>query len=267
MPVAASDAVASDLVPGELRRVSARVPAIEAEIARALMLALAPAGFEEVGGSDWVELAAYTDGPGEGRIRAAFAQVSTAPVEQGWEDRWRTFHRPVRVGGLWIGPPWEPSPVDEPFVVVDPGRAFGTGAHPTTRACIELLARCARGSVLDAGCGSGVIAVAAARLGFDPVFAVDLDPAAAEAARETARGNGAAVEVRQADVLRDPLPQADVVVANIELRAVEELLARRPSITAITSGYLAHEAPQARGWEHVTRLELDGWAADVLIAK
>ena len=155
------------------------------------MLPLAPAGFEEVDLGPHVELAVYTDAEGEDAIREAFDRVASEPVEPGWEDRWRSFHRPVRAGGLWIGPPWEQVPADGPAVVVDPGRAFGTGAHPTTRACIELLAELERGSVLDAGCGSGVIAVAAARLGFEPVFALDADPAAVEAAEATARRNGA----------------------------------------------------------------------------
>jgi ribosomal protein L11 methyltransferase len=249
----------------DLRRVAIHVNATQVEIARGLLLALAPAGFEEVDRDDSLELAVYTDGPGEARIRAAFVHVSSAPVVPGWEDRWRAFHRPVRVGGLWIGPPWEFSPAEEPAVVVDPGRAFGTGGHATTRACIELLARLERGSVLDAGCGSGVIAVAAARLGFAPVYAVDADPAAVDAARETVHGNGVGVDVRQADVLRDELPQVDLVVANIELGVVEALLARRPSARAITSGYLASDDPYVPGWERLSRLALDGWAADLFV--
>jgi ribosomal protein L11 methyltransferase len=255
-----------DPLPGDLRRVSIRVPAADAEIARARLLPLAPAGFEEVEADDLLELAAYTDGPGEERIRAAFAHVSSAVLERGWEDRWRAFHRPVRAGGLWIGPPWEQAPAAERTVVVDPGRAFGTGGHATTRASIELLAGLARGSVLDAGCGSGVIAVAAARLGFEPVFAADLDPTAVDATRNTARLNHVEVDVRQADVRRGDLPQVDLVVANIELPVVESLLARRPAARAITSGYLAHERPYVPGWKRVSRLELDGWAAEVFVA-
>jgi ribosomal protein L11 methyltransferase len=231
------------------------------------MLELVPSGFEEIEGSGWVELAAYTDGAGEERIRAVFADVSTRRIEAGWEDRWREFHRPVRVGGLWIGPPWEPAPAGEQVVVVDPGRAFGTGAHPTTRACIELLSGLERGSLLDAGCGSGVAAVAAARLGFAPVVAVDTDPVAVEVARDTARRNGVRVDVQRADVLSDDLPRADVVVANIELAVVEALLARRPARTAVTSGYVAHQTPAADGWEVVSSLEVDGWAAHALFAK
>jgi ribosomal protein L11 methyltransferase len=173
----------------------------------------------------------------------------------------------VRAGGLWIGPPWESPPAGEAAVVVDPGRAFGTGAHATTRACIELLAGVsARGSVLDAGCGSGVIAVAAVRLGFHPVHAIDRDPLAVEAAERTARENRVVVNVSAGDVLVDGLPRVDLVVANIELGVVEALLGRRPATTAITSGYLPHETPSAGGWKRLERLELDGWAADVLVA-
>ena len=239
------------------------MPDDEVEVATAWLLDRFPAGLEErdLGGS--TELAVFTDDTGESAVRAAFADVSSEPVQSGWEDRWKEFHRPVYAGGLWIGPPWIPPPADEIAVVVDPGRAFGTGAHPTTRACIELLARVERGSLLDAGCGSGVVAVAAARLGFAPVVAVDLDEVAVEVAVATARANDVEIEVRRADVLHDELPRADVLVANIQLGVVEQLLARARSTVAVTSGYLAAEAPRAPGWAGVDRLELEGWAADV----
>src|SRR5437016_3537985 len=86
------------------------------------------------------------------------ASGEAAPVENGWEDRWRDFHRPIRIGPLWVGPPWEEAPPGAVAVWIDPGRAFGTGAHPTTRLCLELLLDVRRGSLLDVGCGSGVIA-------------------------------------------------------------------------------------------------------------
>lgn len=193
--------------------------------------------------------------------------MSSEEVESGWEDRWKEFHRPVRAGGLWIGPPWIEPPPDEPVVVVDPGRAFGTGAHPSTRATIEALSRLDRGSVLDAGCGSGVTSVAAARLGFAPVTAVDSDQVAVEVAAETAQRNDVAIKVFQADVLRDELPRVDVVVANIELAVVERLLERVSAAVAVTSGYFASDAPRSAGWTPVDRLEIEGWAADVLVAR
>lgn len=242
------------------------MPAAEAEIARARILELAPRGFEEVECGDEVELAIYADELGEGTLRAAFEFVSSTEVEPGWDVRWREFHRPVHAGGLWIGPPWEVLPPGATGVVIDPGRAFGTGAHPTTRACVELLAAQERGSVLDAGCGSGVLAVAAARLGFGPVVAVDLDPVAVACTRENAARNSVVLDVRLADVLRDELPASDVVVANIELVAVDTLLSRLSARRAITSGYLVGEVPAASGWSVRDSMELDGWAAHALEA-
>lgn len=245
-----------------------RVPRSEAEIARAQFVELAPGGFEEVERPDGVELLVYTDEAGRAAIEVEFPNAVATAVEPAsereWEERWRAFHRPVQAGGLWIGPPWEAAPAGDASVVIDPGRAFGTGAHGTTRACIELLAAQERGSVLDAGCGSGVIAVAACRLGFRPVFAADADPVAVETTQVNATRNGVVVEVRALDVLRDELPVADLVVANIELASVEGLLARRPAPLAITSGYLVRDAPAVPGWRLRETLELDGWAAHVL---
>jgi len=239
------------------------VSAAEAEVTAAWLLERFPAGIEERDLGTTSELAVYTDDAGEAVLRAAFSDVRVEHVEQGWEDRWKEFHHPVRAGGLWIGPPWSTPPAGEEAVVVDPGRAFGTGAHPTTRACIELLAHLERGSLLDAGCGSGVVAVAAARLGFAPVRAVDLDEVAVDVATETARLNEVVVEVSRADVLRDELPAVDVVVANIELGIVERFLERATARVAITSGYLQAETPKASRWTQLDRLELEGWAADV----
>lgn len=239
-----------------------RVPTSEAEIAAARLLDRFPAGLEELQIDDRVELAVYTDAAGEKELRAAFSDVRVEAVEPGWEDRWKEFHRPVLAGGLWIGPPWIAPPADEPAVVVDPGRAFGTGAHPTTRACIGLLSKLERGSLLDAGCGSGVVAVAAVRLGFAPVHAVDVDEVAVDVASATAHQNDVVVDVFKADVLRDELPDADVVVANIDLRIVEQLLERVVARVAVTSGYLDSETPAMSGWTRVDRLEVEGWAAD-----
>jgi ribosomal protein L11 methyltransferase len=240
------------------------VRASEAELVAAWLVDRFPGGLEERELGSHVELVVFTDAAGEADVREAFADVRSEPVAPGWEDRWKEFHRPVRAGGLWIGPPWIDPPVAEPVVVVDPGRAFGTGAHPTTRACIELLSTLERGSLLDAGCGSGVVSVAAVRLGFAPVVAVDLDEVAVEVATGTARSNEVAIEVSRADVLRDELPVVDVVVANIELRIVERLLERATARVAITSGYLEAEAPEASRWARADRIELEGWAADVL---
>jgi ribosomal protein L11 methyltransferase len=237
------------------------VAADEAEAARATLLALAPAGFEEVEHPGALELVVYTDDAGRAAVENVFPDAAAERVEPGWEDRWREFHHAVRAGSLWVGPPWEAPAAGELAVVIDPGRAFGTGAHPTTRASLELLARRPPSSLLDAGCGSGVVAIAAARLGFGPVVAVDADAVAVEVTKENAARNGVALEARQLDVLEEALPRAAIVVANIELRIVESLLARCEALHAITSGYLAREAPAAPGWTQLDAVEVEGWAA------
>jgi ribosomal protein L11 methyltransferase len=237
------------------------VPFRRAEQARALMLELFPDGFEEVERTDSVELAAYTDPGGEERLMQVFTGTSASDVEEGWEERWREFHRPVRIGPLWVGPPWEQPPPDALAVVVDPGRAFGTGAHPTTRLCLEALVDLDRGSLLDVGCGSGVLAIAAALLGYDPVVGIDTDPAAIEATNANAAANGVTVDARIADGTGPALAAADVTVANISLEAVAAL--RPDSPLLVTSGYLVSERPALPGYRHVRRLQSDGWAADV----
>lgn len=232
-----------------------------AEEARALLIEIAPQGFEELEGPDGVEFAIYGDPSAEEKLLAAFGGGRGEDVESGWEDRWRAFHRPVRAGGLWIGPPWEEPPAGEAVVVIDPGRAFGTGAHGTTRACVELLARLERGSLLDVGCGSGVLSIAAVRLGFAPILAVDVDEIAVEVTRANAASNGVELEARVLDATGGSLPEADVAVANIALEAVERLRPSSPLV--VTSGYFARDAATLPGYRRIERAEVDGWAADL----
>jgi ribosomal protein L11 methyltransferase len=245
------------------RRLSIRVPRSEAEPLGARLLERVPAGIEERDDGDAVELAAYVPVAQVAELLADFPGATVRPVPDGWEDAWRSFHHPVTAGGLWIGPPWETSPDPGRAVVIDPGRAFGTGAHPTTRLCVELLAATeSRGSLLDVGCGSGVLAIAAARFGFAPVVAVDVDPVAIETTRANAEANRVAVEARRLDGEAEALPAVAVAVANVLLRPVEAILARLDAGTAITSGYLSGERPVHAGWAHEESVELDGWAAD-----
>jgi ribosomal protein L11 methyltransferase len=246
-----------------LLRVSFRVTADKAEEARAAVIALTTGGFEEREEEGGLELAVYAL-PGEARRLLARLEGAVAePVAEGWEDAWRAFHRPVVAGGVWIGPPWEPTPRDLPAVVIDPGRAFGTGAHATTRLCVELLSRTERGSLLDIGCGSGVLSLAASRLGFGPVVAIDNDPVAIDVIRANAVVNGVELDARVADATASALPRADVAVANILLSPVTKVLARVDAHWAVTSGYLVHDRPSAPRWQHVERVEADGWAADL----
>jgi ribosomal protein L11 methyltransferase len=227
------------------------------------MIELFPAGFEELEHADGVELVAYTDAGGEERLWAAFGEVRSDEVAPDWKERWREFHRSVRVGSLWIGPPWEQPPADADAVVVEPGRAFGTGGHATTRLCLELLAGLDRGSLLDVGCGSGVLSIAALRLGFGPVIAVDHDPAALDATARNANTNGVELELRYADALAEPLPTTDVVVANIARETVEQLGPLLDSLALVTSGYLEQDDPVLPGFRRDDRRTAGGWAADL----
>ncbi len=227
------------------------------------MIHLFPAGFEEVEHHDGVELVAYTDPTGEELLWQAFGGTAAEDVAEGWEERWKTFHRPVRVGPFWIGQSWQPAPEDALVVVVDPGRAFGTGAHPTTRLCLELLAILEPASLVDLGCGSGVLSVAAAKLGFDPVYAVDSDPQAVAATRDNARLNGVEVHAEQLDALTGALPDAEAGVANIARATVEQLAPLFRGRRLIASGYLESDPESLEGFRHLDRRTAEGWAADL----
>jgi ribosomal protein L11 methyltransferase len=249
-----------------VRRYRLRVPAAEAEPALARMLDLFPDGVEEERDGGDVVYAGYADS-------APAADLEGADVEPGWEDRWREYHRPVTVGRVWVGPPWWEGDGDcpqlagdsplkgEPIrVVIDPGRAFGTGGHGSTRAALDLLQRLEPGPALDLGCGSGVLAIAAARLGFGPLHGFDLDPLAVSAAAENAARNGVELPVARADVLADPLPEAPLWIANLELHLLERLL-ERPDLPPLllVSGLLD---PETVGGSE--RVVADGWAAELI---
>jgi ribosomal protein L11 methyltransferase len=225
----------------------------EAELA--LLLNIFPDGVEELDGA----FAVYSDEPLLG-----FDVVEADDVPEGWEDRWRAFHHGVVVGRFWVGPPWEESPAGAEAIVIDPGRAFGTGAHPTTRLTLALLQELEPAGLLDVGCGSGVLSIAAAKLGFEPVTAIDIDDAAIEVARANADVNAVAFSIYRADALADQLPETELAVANVALDVVEHLLPRLGVRRAVTSGYLDRDEPRVEGWRRSDRRELDGWAADLL---
>jgi ribosomal protein L11 methyltransferase len=187
---------------------------------------------------------------------AALVDVSTSEVPDDWAERWKAWHRPVdvawRLRRLRVRPPWEP-PLDDAGLelVIDPGQAFGTGAHHTTRLCLELLLGLEpKGALADWGCGTGVLAIAAARLGFSPVLACDNDPAALEATHETAAANDVReLVVEQADLRRAPGPWAATVCANLVRSVLLDVAAvmERPPERLIASGLLREEADEVAG--------------------
>jgi ribosomal protein L11 methyltransferase len=212
-----------------------------AEQVLAELTVLAPNGVEEERGEGYVEYAIY-GGEGElpelGEIEAAagdgLVELVSTRVPDDWADRWQDFHKPLLVGDrLWLRPSWEEPRAGAIDVVVDPGRAFGTGAHPTTRLCLEYLLELAEageaaGPLTDLGTGSGVLAIAAAKLGWDPVTGYDHEQAAIEAASANAAANRVSAAFELAN-LREDLPQlASTVVANLTapvLKVVAEQLA------------------------------------------
>ena len=200
-----------------LIRLAVRCEPELAEIVLAELTVLAPNGVEEDHGPGYVEYAIY-GGEGElpelGEVEAAagdgLVEVVATEVPDDWADRWQDFHKPLLVGErLWLRPSWEQPQEGTLDVIVDPGRAFGTGAHPTTRLCLELMIELAEageadGPLTDLGTGSGVLAIAAAKLGWDPVSGYDHEGPAIEAADANAEVNGVEPALRAAQPAQGP---------------------------------------------------------------
>ena len=227
------------------------------------MLELFPTGFEEIERADGLELVAYTDAGGEERLWHAFGGARGEDIAADWRDRWKRFHHPVQVGPFWIGTSWQDRPAGVTSIVIDPGRAFGTGAHPTTQLCVELLLDLEPAGMLDLGSGSGVLAIVAAKRGFAPVRALDADESAVRATLANAAANQVTVEAWRADILEAELPEADVVTANITREALTALAPRVRCTQLISSGYLPTDPPDCPPFRHVRRVTRDGWAADL----
>ena len=234
-------------------RLALRVRREEAEVALAELLALAPGGVEEVDLGDRVEYAIY-GAPGElpalpdleAAAGDALVEVRTTEVADDWAERWKAFHRPVDLGPLRVRPPWDEPREGALDLVIDPGQAFGTGGHATTRLCLELLLDLEPGGPFaDLGCGSGVLAIAAAKLGWEPVAALDFDPLAVDATRENAAVNGVELEAGRWDLRERPAPAAPVVAANLLRPLLLELRFTEPPQCLIASGLLIAEADEA----------------------
>jgi ribosomal protein L11 methyltransferase len=296
-------------------RLAVRVRRAQAELVLAELLELAPGGVEEAeleGGT--IEYAVY-GAPGEipslpdleAAAGDALVEISTSETADDWQERWKQFHRPVlvlaprpdpgagrQVPALCVRPPWEsevaaqPGPVEE--IVIDPGQAFGTGSHATTRLCLELLLELATstralGRVLDVGTGSGVLAIAACRLGFAPVLALDHERESVHAARLNAAVNATEIEVRRFDLRSEALPWlgdpaapagGTVVLANLLLPLLLELsrtIDHAPE-HLILSGLLCEQVDEVVaafgerfGLRERRRLEGGEWAAAWLAAE
>jgi ribosomal protein L11 methyltransferase len=233
-------------------RLAIRVSRDQAELVLAELAELAPAGLEERDvDADTVEYAIY-GAPGElpplpdlkAAAGGALVDVSTTELADDWDVRWRTWHPAVVVeaGGrtLRVRPPWEepqPGTID---VAIEPAQAFGTGAHETTRLSLALLMELAATNVpgtdvalADWGCGSGVLAIAAAKLGWGPVGGYDHEALAIEAAAANAAANGVEVHLERMN-LRETLPKlAPTMVANMTapvLAAVAKLMSSTPAV-------------------------------------
>ena len=253
----------------------------------AALLELTPEGVEQVDGDGWVEYALY-GAPGElpslpegsAEVAGTLVEVRGEEVPEDWNERWKRFHVPLLLDGrLYVRPPWE-QPAVRPGVVevvIDPGQAFGTGSHPTTRLCLELLLSLdGGGSFADLGCGSGVLAISAAKLGFSPVAAYDADRAAVAATDMNARANYVVLDrVERVDLRSSVPPLADVVAANLMRPLLLQVAAQMPASglprALILSGLLDHEADEVAaaftGLREVERRSMKGWTALLLLGR
>jgi ribosomal protein L11 methyltransferase len=221
---------------------------------------------------------------GEGLV-----EITTTEIPDDWADRWRDFHEPIAIGRgrIVVRPSWadpgtpgrEAEEVPGIDVVIDPGQAFGTGAHATTKVCLEFLLELAdageaTGPLADLGTGSGVLAIAAAKLGWGPVTGVDSEVASIEAARENAAANGVDLDLERRNLREQPPPAAPAIVANLTaplLEGVAERIANPPQVL-VCSGLLVAEierveaAFRAAGLERVVQRTEGDWAGLLLRA-
>jgi ribosomal protein L11 methyltransferase len=209
-------------------------------------------------------------------IDPASLNYQLRPVaDQDWVRLTQSQFEPIHIGkNIWVVPSWHDAPDPDAVVLeLDPGLAFGTGSHPTTRLCMEWLeAHAPRGSVLDYGCGSGILAMVAKKLGAARVIGVDIDPQAIEAARYNSERNRCEVSYFLPEEFASEGQQTfDVVVANIlssPLKLMAPMLSSRvaPGGQLVLSGILARQADEvAAAYAPFIRMtvwaEHEGWVA------
>ena len=266
---------------GDLLRVTATVSAAQSNAALAFASDLLETGCQErhlhdgrVALDFWTTESNLPDQMAE-HLRSAGIEVEIETVADvtDWQASLRRHHRPILVGPLYVRPPWEEPRPGALDVLIDPGMAFGTGQHPTTRGCLELLLTRPTGTVLDAGCGSGVLAIAARRLGHDPVWAVDDDPDSVRITIENASINGVGLVVGKRRIGEDRLPAVDGVVANLTASMMgpfASALREAPPRWAILSGIRGFETEEtcrlfaSLGLTEKTRIDDDPWVALLL---
>jgi len=260
-----------------MREVLLRVPRGVVEDVLDRLLPLVPGGVRELEAGREVELRMRGDGvPALAQLTAAVSSwphtISEHEVPDDWRERRLADYEPDVIGRrLVVRPDWAP-PADEGLIDISLGdsSAFGGGTHPTTRTCLELLLGLEpRGSFADLGCGTGVLAILAARLGWAPVFALDVQPGSVEAAARNARRNGVSVEVQVADLAAQPPPPADGLAANVPAHLHRRIALGAPRI-ALISGFGPDEADEvieayrARGLRERRRETVGGWVVSVL---
>jgi ribosomal protein L11 methyltransferase len=247
------------------------------------LLPLVPQGVHELPlDGDRLELAVYGGGPSPAELEAAVGKaligVTEAEVDDDAQRRRReAYARRAPFGGRIVVRPEGAPPAGEGLVDVvieGLGGAFGAGTHPTTAMCLELLAGLQPGgSFADLGCGTGVLAIAAAKLGWGPVLALDHEEIAVEAARANVRRNAVEVEVLHADLLAIPPPAASALAANVPPKVHERLAERLPPEVraVIASGVVEDGLSEAvaaygrAGLVLAARMERGSWTAALLI--
>lgn len=273
--------VASEEHAADLQRLTVSVAASALDALLGELWELAPHGWreqdptgEEVAVDVWVptaDPAAALRLADDLQRRGVTARVTSVPEGDEWREGLRRHHQPIEVGGrILVHPPWTERREGLVDIVIDPGMAFGTGQHATTRGCLALLIDVEPGSLIDVGCGSGVLAIGARKLGHEPVWAIDNDPLAVAATVRNARANGVELRVFERVAGRDPIPRVDTVVANITATHVAGLagiLGEPPPRRAVLSGFRPAEAAEvidrwrAPGFEVTRRIDDDDWTA------